>query len=199
MRDCCALDWKEWSLCLYIWPCLAWRNMWLPIRYRRRRFFSLVLNDESQGLSSSARHLIPKWWYLVSHCFRFPQLDLGCCKDSPGNLLYIGHFLGHIFRSIQLMDKVNKDPVYSGVEDEVEFYLCACYSGDQLQRLLAKTFYCYLFNCDVFGGILYWRTSKHYTKAQMFHCSLLVILLLIDLFHLEVFVLSPSSNVSHIF
>lgn len=54
--------------------------------------------------------------------------------------MYIGHFLGHIFRAIQLMDRVDKDPVYSGVEDKVEFYSYACYSGDQLQKLLAKAF-----------------------------------------------------------
>lgn len=38
------------------------------------------------------------------------------------------------------MDRVDKDPVYSGVEDKVEFYSYACYSGDQLQKLLAKAF-----------------------------------------------------------
>lgn len=63
---------------------------------------------------------------------------------SPGRLLCIGHFLGHTFRSIQLMDTVNTDPVYSGVEDEVEFYLYPCYPGDQLQRSIAKAFYYYI-------------------------------------------------------
>lgn len=56
------------------------------------------------------------------------------------------HFLGHIFRSIKLMVKVNTDPIYSGVEDENEFYLYPSYSGDQLQKLLAKAFYYSIFN-----------------------------------------------------
>ena len=53
------------------------------------------------------------------------------------------------------MDKGNIYPVYSGVEAEVEFYLYPCYPGDQLQRLIAKACYYYIFNCRDFGDVLY--------------------------------------------
>lgn len=65
---------------------------------------------------------------------------------------------------------MNTDPVYSGVEDKVEFYLYLCYSGNQLQRLIAKAFYYYIFNCGDFADVLFFRTTtEQCTKAQMFH------------------------------
>lgn len=67
------------------------------------------------------------------------------------------------------MDKVNTDPVCSGVEDEVELYLHPCYSGERLQRLITKAFYRYIFNCGNTDDTLYLRTTKQCTKSQMFH------------------------------
>lgn len=70
--------------------------------------------------------------------------------------------------SIQLKDKVNTDPVNSGMEDKVEFYLYPCYSVDQLQRLIAKAFYYSIFNCGDFGDVLCLKTTKQRTKVLMF-------------------------------
>lgn len=41
------------------------------------------------------------------------------------------------------------DLVYGGVEDEVEFCLYPCYSGDHLQILIKMAFYTYALRRDI--------------------------------------------------